>query len=197
MRKIALLVLALMALIAVTPLRADDQITYISQPDEVYIFLNNIAFARDNITLPAGVNAKVTLPASIIDNTLVVREDDKRVSQYRIQRTDTGLSLTWATSSGDAAHKITLEYLLSGLSWTPRYDMQHGDDAATTVDYSFFAEVVNSAFDLDAVTTHLIAGRVDTSQQVNTISPATANQMIVGYDNTQAGGGDVGAASIQ
>src|SRR5689334_15655550 len=197
MRKIALLVLALMALIAVTPLRADDQITYISQPDEVYIFLNNIAFARDSITLPAGVNAKVTLPASIFDNTLVVREDDKRASQYRIQRTDTGLSLTWETSGGDAAHKITLEYLLSGLSWTPRYDMQLGEDSATTVDYSFFAEVVNTAFDLDAVTTHLIAGRVDTSQQINDISPATANQMIVGYDNTRAGNGDVGAASIQ
>jgi hypothetical protein len=198
MRKIALWVaLVLTALVAVTPLRADDQITYISQPDEVYIFLNNIAFARDNITLPAGVQAKVTLPVSIIDNTLVVREDDKRVSQYRVQRTDTGLSLTWETSGGDAAHKITLEYLLSGLSWTPRYDMQLGDDTATTVDYSFFAEVQNTAFDLEAVTTHLIAGRVDTSQQVNSISNATTNQMIVGYDNTQAGNGDVGAASIQ
>src|SRR6185436_10120227 len=127
----------------------------------------------------------------------VVREDDKRVSQYRIQRTDIGLSLTWETGSGDAAHKITLEYLLSGLSWTPRYDMQLGDDAATTVDYSFFAEVQNTAFDLEAVTTHLIAGRVDTSQQINDISTATANQMIVGYDQPQGGGGDVGAASIQ
>ena len=96
MRKISLLVvLALMSLAAVAPLRADDQITYVSQPDEVYIFLNNIAFARDNITLPAGVSAKVNLPVSIIDDTLVVREDDKRVSQYRVQRTDTGLSLTW------------------------------------------------------------------------------------------------------
>jgi hypothetical protein len=75
--------------------------------------------------------------------------------------------------------------------------MQLGDDTATTVDYSFFAEVQNTAFDLEAVTTHLIAGRVDTSQQVNSISNAATNQMIVGYDNTQAGNGDVGAASIQ
>ncbi len=174
MRKISLLaVLMLMALAAVAPLRADDQITYISQPDEVYIFLNNIAFARDTITLPAGVNAKVTLPASIIDNTLIVREDDKRVSQYRMQRTDAGLSLTWETGSGEAARKITLEYLLGGLSWTPRYDMWLGDDAATTVDFSFFAEIQNTAFDLETVTTHLIAGRVDTSQQVSSISAAT------------------------
>ncbi len=198
MRKISLLaVLLLIALVAVAPLRADDQITYISQPDEVYIFLNNIAFARDTITLPAGVNARVTLPASIIDNTLVVREDDKRVPQYRLQRTDAGLSLTWETGSGDTARKITLEYLLSGLSWTPRYDMTLGDDSATTVDFSFFAEIQNTAFDLEAVTTHLIAGQVDTSQQVSSISAATTNQMIVGYDNNQGSGGDVGAASIQ
>ncbi len=197
MRKITLLlVLALMTLATILPIQAADQITYISQPDEVYIFLNNIAFARDNITLPAGVNAKVTLPTSIIDNTLVVREDDKRVSQYRIQRTDIGLSMTWQTSSGEKAHKITLEYLLNGLSWTPRYDMQLGDDTATRVDFSFFAEIQNSAFDLEAVTTHLIAGRVDTSQQISSASSATANQMIVGYDQPQSGG-DVGAANIQ
>ncbi len=197
MRKITLLVvIALIALATISPIQAADQITYISQPDEVYIFLNNIAFARDNITLPAGVNAKVTLPASIIDSTLVVREDDKRVSQYRIQRTDTGLSMTWETSGGETARKITLEYLLNGLSWTPRYDMQLGDDAATTVDFSFFAEIQNSAFDLESVTTHLIAGRVDTSQQINSASSMTTNQMIVGYDQAQSAG-DVGAASIQ
>ncbi len=199
MRKITLLiVLALLSLAVLSPIRAADQITYISQPDEVYIFLNNIAFARDTITLPAGVDVKVSLPALIIDNTLVVREDDKRVAQYRLQRTDTGLSLTWVTSSGDAAHKITLEYLLGGLSWTPRYDMWLGNDAATTVDYNFFAEIQNTAFDLEAVTTHLIAGRVDTTQQIDSISQVTTNQMIVGYDDGRsAGSGEVGAASIQ
>jgi hypothetical protein len=199
MRKITLLVVIVLSSLAIlSPIRAADQITYISQPDEVYVFLNNIAFARDTITLPAGVDVKISLPALIIDNTLVVREDDKRVAQYRLQRTDSGLSLTWVTSSGDAAHKITLEYLLSGLSWTPRYDMWLGDDAATTVDYNFFAEIQNTAFDLEAVTTHLIAGRVDTSQQIDSISQVTTNQMIVGYDDGRsAGDGEVGAASIQ
>ncbi len=199
MRKLTLLALVvLMVLIAVMPLRAADHITYISQPNEVYIFLNNLAFSRDTITLPAGVNAKVTLPASIMDNTLVVRENDKRVTQYRLLRTDAGLSLSWETGNGDDARKITLEYLLSGISWTPRYDMWLGADTATTVDYSFFAEIQNSAFDLDAVTTHLIAGRVDTSQQVDSISQVTTNQMIVGYDDGRTGGNaEVGAASIQ
>ncbi len=197
MRKVTLLaVVLLMALMAFVPLRAADQITYISQPDEVYIFLNNIAFARDTITLPAGVSANVTLPPSIIDNTLVLREDNTRVKQYRLQRGDNGLSLSWETGDGEAAKTITLEYLLSGLSWTPRYDMWLRDDEAATVDFNFFAELQNSAFDLEDVTTHLIAGRVDTSQQVNSISQITTNQMIVGYEEP-SGAGEVGAATIQ
>lgn len=197
MRKITLLVLlALLSLTVLSPIHAADQITYISQPDEVYIFLNNIAFARDTITLPAAVNASVTLPASIIENTLVLREDNQRVKQYRLQRLESGLSLIWETGGGDTAHTITLEYLLSGLSWTPRYDMALGDAAAETVDFSFFAEIQNSAFDLEAVTTHLIAGRVDTSQQVDSVSQVTTNQMIVGYAEP-ASAGEVGAATIQ
>jgi len=179
------------------PLRAADQITYISQPDEVYIFLNNIAFARDTITLPSGVSANVTLPASIIDNTLILREDNTRVKQYRLQRGDSGLSLSWETGSGEGAKAITLEYLLGGLSWTPRYDMWLGETTTETVDLSFFAEIQNTAFDLEAVTTHLIAGRVDTSQQVDSISQVTMNQMIVGYDEPSESAGEVGAATIQ
>ncbi|MCA0455779.1 MAG: DUF4139 domain-containing protein [Chloroflexi bacterium] len=198
MRKIALLALVLLtALMGVMPLRAADQITYISQPDEVYIFLNNIAFARDTITLPSGVSANVTLPASIIDNTLILREDNTRVKQYRLQRGDSGLSLSWETGSGEGAKAITLEYLLGGLSWTPRYDMWLGETTTETVDLSFFAEIQNTAFDLEAVTTHLIAGRVDTSQQVDSISQVTMNQMIVGYDEPSESAGEVGAATIQ
>ena len=124
MRKIALFVLVLMAPIAVIPLRADDQITYISQPDEVYIFLNNIAFARDNITLPAGVNAKVTLPASIIDNTLVVREDDKRVSQYRIEGVDVrSLQAQASHSQRDVFHTVMGAFAMHSDAYLAEYDI--------------------------------------------------------------------------
>ncbi|NWG18098.1 MAG: DUF4139 domain-containing protein [Chloroflexi bacterium] len=194
MRKILfLMIVALMALAA--PVGAADQITYTSQPDEIYIFLNNIAFARDTITLPGGVDARVALPLTIFDNTLTVREDGQRVPAYRLRRVDGQLLLQWTT--GAAAREITLEYLLSGLSWTPRYDMILNGDPAETVDFNFYAEVQNTALELDAVQTHLIAGRVDASQPVDSLSRVTENQYLAGYDEAAPTGGEVGAATIQ
>ncbi|MBL8116370.1 MAG: hypothetical protein JNJ78_02480, partial [Anaerolineae bacterium] len=198
MRKLALLTLLTLSLLTLAlPLRAADQITYISQPDEVYIFLNDIAFARDEITLPPGVDAVVTLPTYVFANTLVIREQGQRVSTYRLQNTGSNLIIRWETAAADSARQVTLEYLLSGLSWTPRFDMWLAADTASTVDLSFFAEITNAALDLDAVTTHLIAGRVDTAQQINTVSQITANQYIAGYEESSAASGEVGAATIQ
>lgn len=198
MRKLALLTLLTLSLFTLAlPLRAADQITYISQPDEVYIFLNDIAFARDEITLPPGVDAVVTLPTYVFANTLVIREQGQRVSTYRLQNTGSNLIIRWETAAADSARQVTLEYLLSGLSWTPRFDMWLAADTASTVDLSFFAEITNAALDLDTVTTHLIAGRVDTAQQINTVSQITANQYIAGYEESSAAAGEVGAATIQ
>lgn len=194
MRKILFVMIVALAALA-APVWAADQITYISQPDEIYIFLNNVAFARDTITLPAGVQARVALPPSIFDNTLTVREGDRRVPAFRLRRADGQLLLEWTT--GAEAREVTLEYLLSGLSWTPRYDMTLNGDPAETVDFYFYAEVQNTALALDAVQTHLIAGRVDTSQPVDTLSRVTANQYLAGYDEAAPSGGEVGAATIQ
>ncbi len=43
--------------------QADDQISYTSQPDRVAVFLNNVAYARDSVTLPGGVDVRMVLPA--------------------------------------------------------------------------------------------------------------------------------------
>lgn len=196
MRRMILLVLLGLLAVAV-PLRAADQITYTSQPDEIYVFLNNVAFARDTITLPAGVTAAVALPASVFDNTLLLREDGQRISSYRLLRQNAAVLVEWTTGTGDGAREITLEYLLSGLSWTPRYDMTLNGDPAETADFYFFAELTNSALKLDGVTTHLIAGQVDTSQPVNARSSVTMNQYIAGYDEGSVSSGEVGAATIQ
>ncbi|MBZ0276370.1 MAG: DUF4139 domain-containing protein [Anaerolineae bacterium] len=201
MRRIlsVLVVCLVMAGVLFTPVLAQEKISYISQPDDVYIFLNNIAFARDAITLPASVDVQVFLPQQIYLSTLVVRENDERVPSYRIRQQDGQTILEWSHSgAGDTLREITLEYLLGGLSWTPRYDMWLGEDAAETVDMDFFAEIQNSALDLNDVTAHLIAGRVDTAQQVNTFAATTTNQYIAGYQQGQsAPDGEVGAATIQ
>lgn len=187
--------LCLLALAA--PVQAADQITYISQPDEVYIFLNDVAFARDTITLPGGVDVQIALPATVFETTLVLREDGQRVTSYRLRR-DTGVMLEWATGAGERAREVTLDYLMAGLSWTPRYDMTLNGDPADSADFSFFAELTNAALELDAVTAHLIAGRVDLSGPVDARSSVTMNQYIAGYDEAGAPqGGDVGAATIQ
>jgi hypothetical protein len=174
-----------------------DQITYVSQPDDVYVFLNNIAYARDTITLPGDVTVSLTLPPQTYVDTLIVRENGARVPNYRIRQSNGQPLLEWVTAAGSAARTVTLEYLLTGLSWMPKYDMLLGDDQAETVGFSFFAQFQNQALDLTDVQVHLIAGRVDTTSQVDTISTVTTNQMIAGYEAAPQQAAGIGAATIQ
>jgi hypothetical protein len=189
-----LFVLLLVALAA--PARAADLISYTSQPEEAYIFLNNIAYVRDSLTLPAGVSVRVVLPTGVYQNTLVIREGDKRIFNYRIRPQDNQQpAVEWVSEAGAGARQVHLEYLVSGISWLPQYDMTILSEAS--VDFSFLAQIQNTAFDLQDVTVHLIAGRVDTSVQVNNPMPAAANQTLAGYDSGSAVSPGVGAATIQ
>ncbi len=192
-------VLVLLLVLAAWPAQAAEKVSYVSQPDDVYIFLNDIAFAHDAISLPANVDVQVFLPQQMIISTLVVREEGERVTTYRVRQQNGQIVLEWSRAeSGEDLREITLEYLFSGLGWTPRYDMWLGDVTDTTVGFDFFAEIRNTALELDDVLTHLIAGRVDTSQQVDTLSRITANQYIAGYEESgSVSSGEVGAATIQ
>lgn len=196
-QKLFVLVLLLLVGLTVAMPTTADQITYISQPDEVYVFLNNIAYVRDTITLPGDVAVSLYLPPQIYADTLIIREDGARVSNYRIRQRDGQTLLEWTAASDSAVRSVMLEYLLAGLSWSPKYDMLLGDDAAETVEFSFFAQFQNQALDLDEVQVHLIAGRVDTSSQVDAVSTVTANQMIAGYEMAEAPSAGVGMATIQ
>lgn len=195
-KKLFALALLLAGLLGAAPAAA-DQITYVSQPDDVYVFLNDIAYARDAITLPGDVAVSLYLPPQIYADTLIIREDGARVPNYVIRQRDGQLVLEWQTASTNAVRTVALEYLLTGLGWTPKYDMLLGDDEAETVAFSFFAQFRNQALDLEGVNVHLIAGRVDTSSQVDTISTVTANQLIAGYESAPVQSAGVGAATIQ
>src|SRR5690606_8583631 len=61
--------------VLVVPVSAEDSINYKSQPDQLVVFLNDIAYARDAITLPGEVDVKLVLPAQVFPDTLVVREN--------------------------------------------------------------------------------------------------------------------------
>lgn len=177
-------------------------ISYASLPDEAALYLNDMVFARDNVVLPNEA-VRVLLPPGTFPDTLILTENGARVGSYRVtpQSADvyysqaafrygtdrvpaggTAYVLTWEPpDSEDETREMRLEYLMSGGSWTPTYDMQVIDEA--TVGLAFFAEVHATGVTLDATTVYLVAGRVDLSQQVDHASQVTMNQYAVGYAN--------------
>ena len=187
-----LFALLLSALMMAAGVQAGDQINYTSHPDEVVIFLNNIAFARDTLQLPGGADVAVVLPDTIYQDTLILRENDQRVPVYRINYVDGQILLHWQSAVSADLREVTLEYLLSGLSWTPKYDMwigdeEQSDDDTEMVAFDFFAEITNSTLSLDEAGIRLVAGHVDTSQQIDAATSVTMNQYIAGYDRSGAG----------
>jgi hypothetical protein len=164
------------------PALAADQINYTSQPDELVVFFNDIAYARDTIALPGGVDVRVILPGQVYRDTLILRENGERVPAYRLTTGADGLlAAQWQSEAEGDVREVTLEYLMSGVGWSPKYDMWLGDNDAATVDLDFFAEIRNPALTLDEVDVRLVAGRVDTSQIMDGIAMATANQYLAGY----------------
>ena len=177
---------------SLTAAAAGDQISYTSTPDTVAIFMNGIAYAHDSLLLPEGVDARVVLPDSVFDDTLVLREDGQRVARYRIDRSTGSPAVEWqgapdATDGGDdGLREVTLEYLIAGVGWSPTYDMWLTADTDETVGFDAFAEVSNGALLMEDVATRLVAGRVDPTQMVDAVSQITANQYIAGYEDPLA-----------
>ncbi len=185
------------ALLAVAPAgsvtaAAGDQVSYTSAPDQVAIFMNGIAYAQDSLSLPSGLDARVVLPDTVFADTLVLREDGRRVARYRIDRSTGSPVVEWqaapdATTTGDdGLREVTLEYLLAGVGWSPAYDMWLGAETDETVGFDAFAEISNAALPMEDVATRLVAGRVDPSQMVDAVSQITANQVIAGYEDPLA-----------
>jgi hypothetical protein len=200
MKRIGLLFIVMMVLMAVVPLRAADEINYTSQPDDLVVFLNDIALARDEVTLPGGVNVRVVLPSQVFPDTLILREDGERVPAYRLSRGNDGLmALSWTSGASGDTRQVTLDYLLSGVGWSPKYDMWLGDEDAETVELDFYAQIRNPALALDDVRVKLVAGQVDTAQALGDVSRVTANQYLAGYEQEADGNFQTftGAATIQ
>lgn len=173
------------------------QISYTSQPDQVYVFFNDVAYVQDELELPGGVDVQVVLPQQVFVDTLILRENEERVQSYRVSRADGQVIISWASAESDDLRQVSLEYLMSGMRWQPKYDMVIQADNES-VELDFFAEVTQSALNLDAVDLHLIAGWVDTTQPIDTVSTVTTNQYIAGYDEPVVQSGTTtGVASIQ
>ena len=161
--------------------QSGSQISYTSQPDQLAIFLNNIAFARDTVSLPGGVDVRVVLPDTVFPDTIILRENGKRVPDYRLDRQTGQLALQWQSTTDSSLRDVTLEYLLGGVSWRPTYDMWLGADTDEVVDLDFFAEIVDNALRLDGVETQLVAGLVDLTSSIDVVSELSANQRLGGF----------------
>ncbi len=196
--------------------QAAGGVFYESRPDEVALYLSDIAFARDTVVLPVGQEASILLPPGTYLNTLILKEDGRRVPQYRVTPVaQAAMSTTLYSSTGQQAYVLTwepvtttgetrtvsLEYLLPGAMWTPSYDMTILDDTpdAAVVDLAFFAEITNRSLTLDQTTVYLVAGRVALDQQIDQVPQVTMNQYMVGYSNETVSlpGPAVGAVNLQ
>jgi hypothetical protein len=176
-------------------------IYYESRPDEVALYLSDVAFVRDTVVLPTTQDTSVLLPPGTYTNTLILTENGARVHHYRISpQTDgvySGIAyvLSWETEAQGDTREVTLEYLMSGGSWSANYDMTILSD--TSVRLAFNAEIYNTGLTLEDTTVYLVAGRVDLSQQVDQVSQVTMNQYMVGYDeNTSVNLPALGVGSV-
>ncbi len=170
----------------VTTAQSDDQISYTSQPDRIAVFLNNAAYARDEVPLPGGVDVRIVLPSTVYPDTLVLRENGERVANYRLDQQTGQPAIKWQSASDSEVRNVTLEYLLGGMSWRPTYDMWLGADAAETVDLDFFAEITDSALRLDDVEMQLVAGMIDLWNPIAPAAELSANQKLAGFDDAGA-----------
>ena len=180
-----------------TAAQGDDQISYTSQPDRVAVFLNNAAYARDEVPLPGGVDVRIILPSTVYPDTLVLRENGRRVSNYRLDYQTGQPAIKWQSATDSELRNVTLEYLLGGVSWRPTYDMWLGADADETVDFDFFAEISDSALRLDEVATQLVAGMVDLSNPIAPMAELSANQKLAGFDDGYVVSAATGQVDIQ
>jgi hypothetical protein len=172
------------------PVYAGDQIVYVSQPDAVTIFLNNVAFVHDQLTVVGSAEVQVTLPAQVYPETLIVREADGRTPLYSVsQSSASGQPTLKLPGNGTSdVRELTLEYLTGGLGWQPNYTMAITSNQDDSVQFDFFAAIQNNLVSLEDVDVKLVAARVDVSQALNTASAPTTNQYIAGYDNNAAQG---------
>ena len=159
----------------------DDSISYTSAPDRVAVFLNNVAYARDEVALPGGVDVRIVLPQTVYPDTLVLRENGERVSNYRLNWSTGQPTIKWQSATDSELRDISMEYLLGGVSWRPTYDMWVGADTDETVELDYFAEIADGSLELDDVATQLVAGMVDLDRPIAPAAELSANQKLAGF----------------
>ncbi len=196
------LILVLIALLvaSVAPVAAaeDVSIRYESQPDEVALYLGDLAYARDSVSLPPG-EVTVTFPSTVVADSLVVSENGERVRVLRFHNraapapavdawssstlitTEAGpLEVSWP-SEAPAPREVVLESVARGAGWRPVYDMLVLDEE--NVRFSFSAEITDYALPLEETHVRLVSGMIGSADGSVYNAMMTVAQNNLGYQN--------------
>lgn len=187
-RKIALITFFMTVVLVSIPAVGQDQINYISQPDELTVFLNNVVFVRDELRIPVDSETQIVLPSQVVADTITLRDASNNLPLYRISYQTGQPVLTVSGDSdetGDSAIRdLTLEYItLSGISWSPLYTLRLNSDSLEDVEFGFVAAIQNDTFTLNDTRVNLSAGQVDVSGQP---PPPGFVNMTQGFGDMQA-----------
>lgn len=160
----------------------DGVIVYDSTPDAVALYLGDMAYVRDLLTIPAGVTARIALPPTALRDSLVLTADGSRVPNYRLSMSDTGQTVvTVETLASGGPVEFAVAYLASGAGWSPRYDMVVLNPE--NVALGFAAEIHNHALNLEDVDLRLVAGMAGADP--NYRPDMTVTQMNVLYNEPE------------
>ncbi len=185
--------------VGLSTLAAQESVLYVTQPDALTIFLNGVAYVRDEVVIAGGSSASIALPANLFEETLTVREGNTDIATYTINTTSGTRALHLPASEAGEMRIITLEYLANGISWQPSYRMSLRSDDGDNVGFSYYAAIRSDAFELENAAVRLAAGKVDAYQAVQAASTGLSmNQMFT--DSTvvaNAGLAPTGSVTIQ
>lgn len=177
----------------------DIMIRYTSTPDEVVLYLGDLAYARDTVTLPPG-DIEVNFPPNVVTDSLLITENGERVpvvrfrgrnapdweamlssrsvptNQYEAQQ----IVVTWPSEATES-REVVLEYLMRGAGWRPVYDMTVIDE--DSVYFNFGAEITTYALQLEDARVRLLSGMIAGGDMNMNEMQMTVAQNSLGYQN--------------
>jgi hypothetical protein len=185
---LVLLTMAATMIVGIWSTTGQDQINYISQPDELTVFLNDVVFVRDVLRVPFGSETQIVLPSQIVPDTISLRDDDGHIALYALSFQTGQYVLTVRddeSGAGDGdVRNLTLEYIaLGGIRWQPLYSLRLNSEESETVGFDFVAAIQNDAFFLEDTQINLAAGAVNVSGQPPPPAMVDNNQ---GFSDVQA-----------
>jgi len=142
------------------------QPVYESSPKEAVIYNGNTALIKDMLTVYAEKHVSVLLPASIVLESLTIKDNGSPVKSCFFDTKNQGglYKLNWQSNS-PGKRNVELNYLINGINWKPAYNMNILDD--TKVDFSYNVIITNNGTDLKDVTVKLVSGLIGSENNNN------------------------------